>query len=469
MAEESRNALFAYRNAVRAPWIEAESATSHTLDAGTKVFYVPGGTRFYKFGLVDIYRTSDRAKRMRAAILSFDRTTGRCEVLVSLVWGSGTHSDWTIRLAKYRGGSWYESLPLAQLDDLLLYEFARSIGAEHAATRFWVDLGRQSLVDLFCILRSNIEPEAKFRLRLVDVAANTGAVTVQADTTKQDCWQPTEKYGTKRWGAFRWNGKTVLPGGRTQPYIFREQLSVKSRTEVTIASGLRRQAVTFVTDGPTTGFYLNQRVTVAGDGDPFVGLMGIVDVLAANKITVWVTDVEGLAGESLNASPVLTRQDWTIRGIAADAPRASCQARFAVIDLYDQPNDAGFIDIGGMMLSPIFQSRINIEAGSDEIGFLDPSPRWRSTGGQLHGIARSKIPRLAFTLPALEPSEAFATVLLEIQSGLGTVAPMLVMVDPGDSENALAQTIYGPLTALAPMRGVFQEIKSWNVEIEGYD
>jgi hypothetical protein len=104
----------------------------------------------------------------------------------------------------FSGGSWEANLPLANLAETEPSKVARSTDATLASTLGVIDLGATQAVGGLCFVRHNASPEAQVK---ITVATDAGFTSVVHAGAWQDILPPTEPFGAKQWGEFRWGGR----------------------------------------------------------------------------------------------------------------------------------------------------------------------------------------------------------------------------------------------------------------------
>jgi hypothetical protein len=96
---QASNAAASAVSAINAPGTSGTSTTSTTIGTGSKTLTTQTGKAFVVGQSVTIARTSDPAnQRMSGVITAYNSGTGSITVLVAVVFGSGTFTDWTISL-----------------------------------------------------------------------------------------------------------------------------------------------------------------------------------------------------------------------------------------------------------------------------------------------------------------------------------------------------------------------------------
>lgn len=96
---QANNAAASAATAINAPGTSGTSTTSTLVGTGSKTLTTQTGKAWVPGQSVTIARTSDPAnQRMSGVITAYNSGTGSLTVLVSVVIGSGTYTDWTISL-----------------------------------------------------------------------------------------------------------------------------------------------------------------------------------------------------------------------------------------------------------------------------------------------------------------------------------------------------------------------------------
>lgn len=448
---DSRNVIFAFQNACLADPVIAASGSTNTIGAGSKTFAVPGGTRFYQGGTVTAYDAANAANWMRGPITAF-QPGGSVTFNSTSQGGSGTGlTSWVLVLDKFTQGSWSASMPLSNLGDKRLFMVARSSDGLVSSTRGRIDFGQSTLIQVLALLGGNLSQAAAWRLRLFDLAATTGLVTMVYDTGRRDISAPDVVWGSLAWGVLPWTGRTPVPQNlRAPPLHFTQAMvSLRSASLHTLGTGVK----TFVMDGPTTDLQLGQPVSISRQADELASMVGPIQGKTLNTVDVRVTDFDGSGSYT----------DWTLRGLLQDGqgnpgPRQAYSARFFQFDLW---NNGATVDIGGAFAAPILQNSRNAANGM-QIDPQDESPRSRARGGQLYVDQRRQYRRFTLSIPYLRRDEMFAG-LYEATRAAGLSTPFLMMLDPSDTTNFSRLAAY--VAQAEPARFAHQNALFWTVQM----
>lgn len=433
------NCMIASRNWTDEDAPSATSTSSITVGTGSKSFTVANTTRFWN-GATITATGSSSANVMSGTITAFSPTTGTGAFLATSASGSGTHSSWTLSINKWSMGSWSTSLPLTYLEDNRLYKVARSSGIAVNQTRFRLDLSALYPVNLAAFLSHNLSQSCYWRLRLLTIAPDTGVITVVQDSGKDYTWPVITVNGVDPWGLFPWGGR-LLVGDSYQPpaiYVFRDQASTTSATQMTLATDQK-----IMTVASTTDLFVSQRLSIYRSSDWTTGLLGVITDISGLNVTIQVTDYE--AAGVYNSGGGAAYIDWVVKGTKGDGDVKLYTARFIEIDFFDEANVDSYIEGGRLMVSSAWVPSINMQYPF-AIQFVDDSRRSRSRGGQPFVDIVNKYRRQKLRFAGLERNEIFATIY-EIQRIQGVGLPILVIPDPDDMVNLHRLTVYGSLAA----------------------
>jgi hypothetical protein len=156
-------------------------------------------------------------------------------------------------------------------------------------------------------------------------------------------------------------------------------------------------------------------------------------------------------------------------------PNPSPIARYLKVELRDNTNPAGYIDIGRFMAGPAWSPAINFAWGAG-FQWVDESTFARSVGGQTYADIRPKYRRLQCAFDALSEAEAWGSFpsAYDMMQSLGTTGNLFCVYDPDDLTNAIGgfmlprRSIYGRLAELAPLTEIMPDAKphSWALTVE---
>jgi hypothetical protein len=359
------------------------------------------------------------------------------------------HFDWVQQPGvTLSGATWSASLPLANLQNYKLSRVARSVAPNALKPTVLVDFGanRRLPVTGLAVPKHNLSRLARWRIRLGSDPAFPPTSTL---------YDSRPMYGT-----------------------------TASLTAVAVAAP---QTVTLAVADALT-FCSGASVRLKAVADPAVLLEGAVLGYDNNAkaVTVNVTSAQGSGAYS----------DWTVERLAADIPvwpqvrqlgqgwwgadytwgglldvdagfrppaihliplvtgsTVPYHPRYCLIEFDDaQPsaNPDGFIDLGKLVISPVWQPSVNLQYGW-ELEFVDQSPQVRSRGGQHYVDVRPKYRKLTLTLSHLGQDEML-TQAYELDRRLGVGLPLTVIVDPADGTHLHRLAIYGSLVRTSPIR-----------------
>lgn len=358
------------------------------------------------------------------------------------------HRDWMRGSATVLSGdSWSPTLPLAHLRDHKLSRIARSTTPHALDPHVLVDFGPNAPPPVTGVLipRHNLSATARWRIRL--------------------------------------GGDPDFAPGETA-YDTRAVLgSTTSSTALAMVS----PATVVLTVTANLVFFHGVAIRLARAGDPATVLEGrVVDYVHDGRRLV--VQVERHLGTGVHSDWIVTRLepdlpvwpsvisfggpglwwggDYTWGGrlavgeeyrppavhlipLATGNPDPLHQ-RYLRLDLSDPENPDGRIDLGQLVVSPVWQPSVNAQFGW-ELEWIDESPRMRSRGGQVYVDARPAFRRLTLTLSELGRDEIYAQGY-ELQRRLGLGKPAVVVVDPTDPTHLHRLTLYGALQRTTPIR-----------------
>lgn len=145
----------------------------------------------------------------------------------------------------------------------------------------------------------------------------------------------------------------------------------------------------------------------------------------------------------------------------------SAFGRYVLVDIDDQSNPDGYVQIGRFMAGTAFVPRINMSWGT-QLSPLDDSTSSTSVGGQKWWDRRSKRRRVTVAFDALAKGEAMGAIY-DMQHKLGLTGNLLVVYDPEDStDTLLRRTIYGSFAGLEPIIDANATIApyTWSMTVE---
>jgi hypothetical protein len=131
------------------------------------------------------------------------------------------------------------------------------------------------------------------------------------------------------------------------------------------------------------------------------------------------------------------------------APADVTTARYLRIGLNDTANAAGYLDVGRLVVAPVFQPTINLAYGA-ALGWEDDSTRTPTDGGAFIYATRSRRRTLTATLADLPQDEALNN-LWEMQRQLGTTGQFLFVFDPTDTTHLWRRSMLATFRDLSPL------------------
>ena len=127
--------------------------------------------------------------------------------------------------------------------------------------------------------------------------------------------------------------------------------------------------------------------------------------------------------------------------------------RYWRVEITDNSNPAGFIQLGRLFIGNAFQPSINMQVGA-RMGFETDTMIEKSLSGAEYFNVRPTRRTLSFALPDLPHNEAFGPAA-EISRISGIHGEVLVIPDSGDTANRSRRDFLGRLRALSPIEQPF--------------
>lgn len=166
------------------------------------------------------------------------------------------------------------------------------------------------------------------------------------------------------------------------------------------------------------------------------------DGLALNDTLEWEDDEFWLLSVS-------QEQLAGYRAMFFHVPPTPQVSRYWQIEIDDQTNPDGYVQIGRLFMGPAWQPALNYGYGA-ELGYEDPTPIETSLSGAEYFDERPRARVFRATLGGLDESEAYSGVV-EMQRAVGTSGEVLLVPDPDDTEYAPLRAFLGRLRRLAPV------------------
>lgn len=142
-------------------------------------------------------------------------------------------------------------------------------------------------------------------------------------------------------------------------------------------------------------------------------------------------------------------EDWSFTHGFIWLDASTQTRRWWRIDVSDAGNPDGYFQAGRLYLAKPFQPATNIEFGWS-VGYADPSPKRRATGGQTYPLLRSRSRVLNFSYSFMSESEMFDN-LFDLNRRRGASEDVLVIVDPDATANIHERIVYGLVDDLKPI------------------
>lgn len=130
-------------------------------------------------------------------------------------------------------------------------------------------------------------------------------------------------------------------------------------------------------------------------------------------------------------------------------------ARYWKIEIDDEGNPDGYVELSRLFLSPGYQPTHNAEYGAT-IGWETDTSRQRSLGGADFYDERRPRRRMRLTLNAIEMDELYAQ-MFEIQRRQGISRQIYVVLDPDDGPNLHRTSFLATLEELSPIELAFYD------------
>ena len=148
-----------------------------------------------------------------------------------------------------------------------------------------------------------------------------------------------------------------------------------------------------------------------------------------------------------------------------DIPSESVFARYIRIDIVDDDNSDGYIEIGRIVSGPAYRPSNNYSFGSS-IEFVDNSRVTKSRGGQTFIDEVEHFRVFNFQLINIPEAEIFSNIFNELDRLRGIGKDILIIPQPGDETTFLTQNIYGRLQQTRPIQNRVLEYygREFNVE-----
>lgn len=127
------------------------------------------------------------------------------------------------------------------------------------------------------------------------------------------------------------------------------------------------------------------------------------------------------------------------------------------VDIDDESNSAGYIDIGRCYAGPSFVPSKNISYGF-EIRWVDNSESQRSLSGQKYSQTKSKYREAKFSFDFLTKEEVYLNLFEYIDRRKGVVGDVLFIPSPDNPEYFIYEVIYGTMSELG---GVVQSSSNY--------
>lgn len=139
-------------------------------------------------------------------------------------------------------------------------------------------------------------------------------------------------------------------------------------------------------------------------------------------------------------------------------------ARYYSVEVFDQTNADGYVEIGRAMVGPYFQPILNMDYGFG-IGFEDGDTIIdKSRGGQLYAELHDVFRAQRFSFSNMTEAEALQQVLFYLQRRQGTTGDLLFIPFPLRPEIAFITAMYCRMRSLAPVYN--SAFNQWQTQFE---
>lgn len=146
---------------------------------------------------------------------------------------------------------------------------------------------------------------------------------------------------------------------------------------------------------------------------------------------------------------------------------AEVSGRYVLINISDESNADGYVEIGCFLAGVPFVPAVNISFGSN-IGVVDDSRTERGVGAGFYAQTKTKRRRISGPLEYLTQTEAL-TDLYDMQDSVGRSKGVLFILDPDETPSTRQRrTIYGSFTELGAIehRAPTDSPYGWNFSLE---
>lgn len=403
------------------------------------------------------------------------------------------------------GGSWVSTLPITNMQNRSIGKVARTTDVTKASTQFTTTLNAAKRINVLSFTNHNLSLIAKYRIRASNEASITN-LTLYSEQFQQAAWVKTNTTVSAN--------STVAPDSTTTAdtltasasnAIILQDLGVLSSTSYTFSVWLKRLtgtgAVSLTLDGgstytavvPTTTwtrFSITQTlanpdagIKISTNGDAvyawgtqvesaiipssYYTSVATVGVRPAGYIDTWQdykynsgwTDVYPV----IYPYPILEWSDdnWYSGRPTLDdiSGYTTCLvhllptemfARYWKIEFDDTLNSAGYLQIGRMLIAPIWQPTIGISVGGLNIGWETKTSNQETISGSEYFQRRTPYRVANFSLDLLTEDEAFAKAF-EIQRRAGIDQEILYIQSPDDTVHSLRRRFLARLRQLSPI------------------
>ena len=356
------------------------------------------------------------------------------------------HRDWLkSATTSLSGEAWSPTLPLENLRDQKLSRVARSIAPKALDPTILVDFGAAAPPPITGVLipKHNLSATARWRLRL--------GATAGLDAPAYDTRRPLGQTASTTPIAVSSPSTVALTVAANVTFF--NGVAIRMEREADPATWIEGVVVDYVHD--------TRRLVVAVDRHVGSGVHADWRVTRLDAdLPVWPEVLPfggpGLwwGGDYTWGGRLAVGEDYRppavhLLPLATGNPDPMHQ-RYLGIDRFDPENPDGHVDLGQLVVSPVWQPSVNAQFGW-ELEWIDESPRVRSRGGQVYVDARPAFRRLTLTLSELGRDEIYAQGY-ELQRRLGVGRPAVIVLDPADATHLHRLTLYGALQRTTPIR-----------------
>lgn len=177
--------------------------------------------------------------------------------------------------------------------------------------------------------------------------------------------------------------------------------------------------------------------TTSGDDDVYLG----------DWKDVYLSTPSGITGHDFAAIDVLSN---------------AYTARYWTIEIDDESNADGYVEIGHLFMAPIWRPTYNASYGLQD-AIIDLSEKDRADGGDQFFVTREKYRQVQFVLEALTGAESLT--LRQMQRTLGTHGDLLYLPSTSDLVYSQEYGFLGTFEELSPIEYPYYRIRKLPMRI----